>query len=77
MQKLKMLLKELEMKLLQVIFNVVLLVHNRIKRKQKRWHARLERMPSVERYALLSAISQLASPEMVGAARAEGLQRQN
>ena len=49
----------------------------RIKRKQKRWHARLERMPSVERYALLSAISQLASPEMVGAARAEGLQRQN
>ena len=42
----------------------------RIKRKQQRWHARLERMPALERYALLSVVSQLASPEMADAARA-------
>jgi DNA adenine methylase len=34
----------------------------RIKRKQKRWRSRLQSMPDLERYALLSVISQLASP---------------
>lgn len=42
----------------------------RIKRKQQRWQSRLKRMPALERYALLSVVSQLASPEMADAARA-------
>lgn len=45
----------------------------RIKRKQLRWQSRLERMPAIERYALLSAISRLSSPEMADAARANGI----
>ncbi len=38
----------------------------RIQRKQKRWHARLQRMSRLERYALLEAISQLAPPAARG-----------
>jgi hypothetical protein len=33
----------------------------RIKRKQKRWHARLLRMNSTERYAMLSVLEELRS----------------
>lgn len=42
----------------------------RIKRKQQRWKARLAKMPDLERYALLSAIADIASSNMTGAARA-------
>jgi len=45
----------------------------RIKRKQLRWRGRLERMNSLERYAILSTIEDLrslASSEMAGTARA-------
>jgi DNA adenine methylase len=44
----------------------------RIKRKQKRWRAKLGKMPALERHALMAALRELhrASPEMASAADA-------
>jgi len=44
----------------------------RIKRKQQRWRSRLQSMPDLERYALLSVVSQLGSPEMAIASGTPG-----